>query len=120
MNKRHFFIFSILLSIVFTSSGCEISPSISNPLTGSWKSGLFNFTFNSDKTLILVIGSSLSFKVEGSYEYDKEKLYLSLSDGSKTTFKYEFNENIKELLLTPETEFKWFKTTLNFKKQKTK
>ena len=118
MNKRHFFIFSILLSIVFTSSGCEISPSISNPLTGSWKSGLFNFTFNSDKTLILVIGSSLSFKVEGSYEYDKEKLYLSLSDGSNITFKYEFNENNKELLLTPETEYKWFKATLKFNKAK--
>ncbi len=118
MNKRHFFIFSILLSLVFTSSGCEISPSSSNPLTGSWKSGLFNFTFNSDKTLILVIGSSLSFKVEGSCEYGKEKLYLSFSDDSKATFKYDFNENKTELSLNPETEFKWFKATLKFNKAK--
>jgi len=118
MNKRHFFLISILLSIVLTSSGCEIFSSFSNPLIGSWKSGLFNFTFNNDNTLKLEIGSSLSFEVEGSYEYDKEKLYLSLSDGSKTTFKYEFNENNKELLLTPETEFKWFKTTLKFQKAK--
>jgi hypothetical protein len=118
MNKRHFFIFFILLSIVFTSSGCEISPSISNPLTGSWKSGLFNFTFNSDKTFKLEIGSALSFEKDGSYEYDKENIYLSFSDDSKATFKYDFNENKTELSLNPETEFKWFKATLKFNKAK--
>ncbi len=75
-----------------------------------------NFTFNDDKTFTLEIGSALSFKTNGTYEHDKEKIDLSFSDDSKTTFKYEFNENKTELSLTPETEFKWFKATLKFNK----
>ncbi len=116
MNRRHLFIFPLLLFIVLTSPGCEMISGLLNPFAGSWKSGLYVFTFNDDKTFNLVIGSALSFKTDGSYEYDKEKLHLTFLNSGKTTFRYEFNEDKTELSLTPETEFKWFKTTLKFEK----
>jgi len=117
MNRRYLFVVYVLLFIVITSTGCEVISSFLNPLTGSWKTGLFNFTFKNDKTFKLEIGSGLSFKTEGSYEYNKEKLFLIFSDNNKTTFNYDLNDNKTELSLTPETEFKWFKTTLKFSKE---
>jgi hypothetical protein len=116
MNKRRFLIISFLLLTVLSSSGCEIISSFSNPFMGSWKSGLFNFTFNSNKTFKLEIGSSLSFKTDGTYIYDKERLQLYFSDHSQTIFKYKFNEDKTELLLSPIIKLKWFKTTLKFEK----
>ncbi|MGI9533676.1 MAG: lipocalin-like domain-containing protein [Thermodesulfobacteriota bacterium] len=116
MKKKPLYFLFPLLIIVFTFSSCEKFSGFVNPFTGDWKSGLFTFTFNSDKTFILEIGSALSFKSEGTYEYDKENIYLSFPDSNNTTFKYKINENKTELFLTPQTEFKWFKTTLKFNK----
>ncbi|NIP38687.1 MAG: DUF4923 family protein [Candidatus Dadabacteria bacterium] len=114
MNRRSLsFVFPLLIA-VFIFSSCDMISGFLNPFTGSWKSGLFNFTFNDDKTFKLEIGSGLSFKTEGTYEYDKENLILSFSKDSKTTFSYAFNEDKSELTLTPKTEFKWFKTALKF------
>lgn len=118
MKKRSIVIISSLISLIITLAGCEMISGLLNPFAGSWKSGLFKFTFDNDKTFKLEIGSALSFKTEGTYEFDKDKIYLSFTKDSKTTFSYVFNGDKSELTLTPETEFKWFNTAVKFSKEK--
>ncbi|NIV43160.1 MAG: hypothetical protein GWN11_03650 [Candidatus Dadabacteria bacterium] len=116
MNRKSLLLLSSLLFCIITLSGCEVISSFLNPFTGSWKSGLFHFTFNADKTFNLEVGSGLSFKTDGIYEYDKEQIVLSFSKDNDTTFTYVFSEDKSELTLTPKTEFKWFKTAVKFTK----
>ncbi|HSG32162.1 MAG TPA: hypothetical protein VLB82_11540 [Thermodesulfobacteriota bacterium] len=116
MNRKSLLLLSSLFFCIFTLSGCEMISGFLNPFSGSWKSGLFHFTFNTDNSFKLEVGSGLSFKTEGTYKYDKEQITLSFSKDSNTTFTYVFNENKSELTLTPKTEFKWFKTAVKFTK----
>lgn len=88
-----------------------------NPFTGTWKSGLFSFTFKTDKSFSLEIGSGLSYKTEGTYEYNDTELTLIFSEENKTIFTYKFNDDKTELSIAPQSEFKWFKATINLNKQ---
>lgn len=117
MKKGYLLPISVIIIFLFLLSGCERVTVITNPFIGKWKSGLFIFTFNTDKTFVFEIGSALSFKMVGTYEYDDDKIDLKFGDETKTTFRYKFNENKDNMFLTPKTEFKWFKTTIKFKKE---
>lgn len=103
---------SVFLVIAFFIYGCE---ALFNPFVGEWSSGVFRFNFYSDKKLDFVIGDTLSINLKGTYEYDEDTLTIIFQENT-VRFSYEFRNGEKELVLTPETEFEYFKTQIIFRK----
>ena len=95
-------------------SGCE---ALFNPFTGEWKAGILTLEFKADKDFKLVIGDTISVNLKGKYLYTKDKLTLDIDGGSTVSFSYEFNKKKNELLLTPESEFEYIRTTVKFHKE---
>ena len=95
-------------------SGCE---GLFNPFTGEWKAGILTLEFKADKDFKLIIGDTISINLKGKYSYNKDKLILNIHGGSAVGFSYEFNREKNELLLTPEAEFEYIKTTVRFHRE---
>jgi len=95
-------------------SGCE---GLFNPFTGEWKAGIITLEFKADKYFKLIIGDTISINLKGKYSYNKNTLILNIDGGSAVSFSYEFNKEMNELLLTPEAEFEYIKTTVRFHRE---
>ncbi len=107
----------LILSLFLFTTGCDKISELLNPFTGTWKSGPFTLTLNTDKTFIFETGIGITIQSEGNYEYDKEMLVLDFNEESKMNFNYEFNDKKSELYLLPKTKSTLFKAKINFKKE---
>lgn len=114
VNNKILF-FSLLLTALV--AGCGIIEGLFNPFAGTWQSGAFELEFKPDKTFNLAVGKTVSVNLDGTYSYDDSKLTLNLGDSGNVGFAYRFNDDKTRLTLTPETEFEYIRTKLEFTKQ---
>lgn len=103
--------------LAFTLAGCGFIEGLFNPFQGRWKAGMMELEFGGDGTFKLVMGTAISLNLDGTYTYDEKNLVLKFDGGSEVRFSYEFNDGKDRLALTPETNFEYIRTRLEFKRQ---
>ena len=113
MSKNYKFIGLLFVALLLVV-GCS---SFSNPFVGDWAFASFHMKFESDKTFELSIGKTLSVKVNGSYEYDKDTLVLDIEGDSKYPFTYEFKDGDKTLMLKPQTDSGYINSQIELTRQ---
>ena len=99
--------------LILTVTAC----SMFNPFVGKWQSGLLEFDFKSDKTFKLVIGSTISINLEGSYSYDNETITLDIEGDTSAAFSYTFKDGKNKLVLVPKGDFEYIKTKIELEKK---
>jgi hypothetical protein len=115
--NRHIKILAAFSFALLFYAGCSSIENLINPFVGKWESGVFELELNSDKTFKLAIGKTISVNLEGTYGYDDNTLTLNMEGDSDVTFTYEFKDDDRKLVLTPETEFNYINTKIEFTKQ---
>lgn len=115
--RRHLRIFSLLAVLILGFTGCNAIKGLFNPFAGTWKSGMIEVDFRSDKTFKFVIGSTISVNLKGDYTYDDDTIVLSFDSGSDVTFSYEFKENKNKLVLIPQTDFDYINTRIELTRE---
>ena len=115
--RRFMTLAALMLFISVAVSGCDAVKSLFNPFAGRWKAGMTELEFGSDRSFKFVVGSTISFNLNGEYSYDDKTLVLKFDKGGEVTFSYEFSGDKKTLTLVPETDFEYIKTRLDFKKE---
>lgn len=105
--------------LIFTLAGCGFIEGLFNPFQGRWKAGIgmMELEFGGDGTFEFVMGTAISLNLGGTYTYDKKNLVLKFEGGSEVSFSYEFSDGKERLALTPETDFEYIRTRLEFKRQ---
>ena len=117
-SKNTIFPLIIVLSLTLFISSCEKLTEFFNPFLGTWKTGIFTLEFEDEINFVLKTGLGFTIESEGTYDYDKDRLFLNFSEDTKAEFSYEFNEDKTVLSILPKSKSDLFKTKITFEKQK--
>ncbi len=115
--REYIKVVAIFSLMALSLPGCNAIKRLFNPFTGKWKSGIFEIEFKNNKTFDFVIGSTISVNLKGGYEYYDNTLVLNFDTGNGVTFTYEFKDDKDVLILITQTDFDYFKTKLEFKRE---
>ena len=115
--KKTIFFLLIFFSLFILTTGCAQVTNFFNPFIGTWKSGIFTLEFKDKTNFVLKSGVGFEIVSEGTYDYDKNILFLNFSKNTKVEFSYEFNSNKSQLSIIPKSKSDLFKTSINFNKQ---